>query len=214
MDIRNWIIIQWLWSLSIKSTCAFSPVTLMIMRPRPRPRSVTVWKNDGCGKHHSTAVSRQPSTSRIYNNFAANARSQEDDAPTLGAWIPVGSVSSLRGLTPVQVEIMGMNYVVWQNQNGQWSLLEDACPHRLVPLSQGRMNTDTNCLECAYHGWQFDTSGTVTHIPQLLETANKPLPSIQAPSLPVHTTGDLIWAFLPSKVHGESFPIIRAYLTI
>jgi phenylpropionate dioxygenase-like ring-hydroxylating dioxygenase large terminal subunit len=43
----------------------------------------------------------------------------------------------------------------------------DECPHRLAPLSQGRVDRTTNCIECPCHGWQFHANGTLVNIPQL-----------------------------------------------
>lgn len=33
---------------------------------------------------------------------------------------------------------------------------------RAAPLSQGRVDTRTGCLQCAYHGWQFGSDGKCT----------------------------------------------------
>jgi nitrite reductase/ring-hydroxylating ferredoxin subunit len=91
-----------------------------------------------------------------------------------------------------------------------WTAQVDACTHRLAPLSQGRVNPKTNCIECPYHGWNFDTDGTVQHIPQL--EPNKSITSIQTnqggniQTFPVHQVHDLLFVFLPSSLHGEMFP--------
>ena len=130
-----------------------------------------------------------------------------DDDEGIGAWIPIASANSLSGLGPQQVKVMGLDLVVWEGSNGTWSIMNDACPHRLAPLSQGRVDPETNCIECPYHGWQFDANGTVTKIPQL--DPNRTIDSVKggdARSLPVHQAGDLLYAFLPSSVHGEMFP--------
>lgn len=49
---------------------------------------------------------------------------------------------------------------------GHWLVFEDACPHRLAPLSEGRINPATGDLQCAYHGWAFNSGGRCTLIPQ------------------------------------------------
>lgn len=124
----------------------------------------------------------------------------------IGAWIPIASASALKGLGPERIEVMGQELVVWE-ANGTWSVMGDACPHRLAPLSQGRVDPETLCIECPYHGWQFTTNGTLTDIPQL--ELNRSVDSVKggdATSLPVHQAGDLVFAFLPSSVHGEMFP--------
>ncbi|KAG2490580.1 hypothetical protein HYH03_010974 [Edaphochlamys debaryana] len=55
---------------------------------------------------------------------------------------------------------------LWRDSKGAWRAVEDRCPHRLAPLSEGRLESD-GTLQCAYHGWQFDGRGACTHIPQL-----------------------------------------------
>jgi len=49
---------------------------------------------------------------------------------------------------------------------GEWNVFEDACPHRLAALSEGRIDENTGNLMCTYHGWTFDSAGKCTNIPQ------------------------------------------------
>eukprot|EP00884_Botryococcus_braunii_P016056 jgi/Botrbrau1/3133/Bobra.0070s0105.1 len=58
-----------------------------------------------------------------------------------------------------------MRLVVWKDGAGQWRCFADRCPHRLVPLSEGRIEADGTLL-CSYHGWRFDGEGKCTDIPQ------------------------------------------------
>lgn len=136
-----------------------------------------------------------------------------------GAWMPLGSASSLTGLSPVQVRVCGLDIAVWhaplldkrQRVAANFSAFVDACPHRLAPLSQGRVDDVTGCIECPYHGWQFDSSGNLTALPQL--DPGKRLESVtagrEATALPVHKAGDLLFVFLPTELTGESWPISR-----
>ena len=86
------------------------------------------------------------------------------DDDNIGAWVPIHSVSSLRGLGPQRITTMGLDLVVWEGLNETWSVMTDACPHRLAPLSQGRVDTETGCIECPYHGWQFDFEGSLIKV--------------------------------------------------
>ena len=125
-------------------------------------------------------------------------------APSLnqnGAWLPIGSVKSLVGDIPVSVEVIGEKLVVWRNGT-TWSVMRDVCPHRLAPLSQGRVDRTTGCLECPYHGWQFSANGACMKIPQLnserqLSPQSGGADRGRATAFPVRLTGDLIWSFLP-----------------
>lgn len=54
---------------------------------------------------------------------------------------------------------------IWKDASNTWQVFLDICPHRLIPLSEGRI-TDNKELQCAYHGWCFEASGKCTAIPQ------------------------------------------------
>ena len=53
--------------------------------------------------------------------------------------------------------ILGDDIVMYRRGNGSPVALEDACPHRKLPLSMGRLTGD--CVECGYHGLTFDGTG-------------------------------------------------------
>jgi nitrite reductase/ring-hydroxylating ferredoxin subunit len=51
---------------------------------------------------------------------------------------------------PHPLELVGRKLVLWRDGGGAWRAHEDACPHRLAPLSEGRV--EGGQLECSYHG--------------------------------------------------------------
>ena len=56
--------------------------------------------------------------------------------------------------------------VVWWDRNEEtWKVFDDRCPHRLAPLSEGRID-QWGRLQCVYHGWCFNGSGNCKFIPQ------------------------------------------------
>lgn len=67
---------------------------------------------------------------------------------------------------PHAFQILGEDYVLWFDSKASvWSVLCDACPHRLAPLSEGRVEPDGTLL-CAYHAWRFAADGSCVNIPQ------------------------------------------------
>ena len=58
-------------------------------------------------------------------------------------------------------KILGENVVFYRQQDGAIVALEDACPHRKLPLSKGSIRGDE--VICGYHGLAFDRT-TVTVI--------------------------------------------------
>jgi phenylpropionate dioxygenase-like ring-hydroxylating dioxygenase large terminal subunit len=82
------------------------------------------------------------------------------------AWYPVAYLDDLDPANPSAFTLLGVDLVLWfDRSSGSWRAFADVCPHRLVPLSQGRLNAAGE-LECPYHGWSFNGSGRCTAIPQ------------------------------------------------
>ena len=59
--------------------------------------------------------------------------------------------------------VVERDVVLFRSQDGRVVAMEDACPHRLLPLSMGRLKGDS--VECGYHGVMFDCTGKCTRIP-------------------------------------------------
>ncbi|MBV5260502.1 Rieske 2Fe-2S domain-containing protein [Synechococcus moorigangaii CMS01] len=80
------------------------------------------------------------------------------------AWYPIHFVQDLDKTKPTRFVLLGEPLVIWwQPKTQQWRVFSDVCPHRLAPLSEGRVVD--GCLECPYHGWQFAETGACTKIP-------------------------------------------------
>ena len=85
------------------------------------------------------------------------------------AWYPVYYLEDLDPTKPNTFTLLNQNLVIWWNKSGQsWRAFEDKCPHRLAPLSEGRVN-ESGLLECPYHGWAFSGTGNCEYIPQQTE---------------------------------------------
>ncbi|KAI5067053.1 hypothetical protein GOP47_0018205 [Adiantum capillus-veneris] len=88
-------------------------------------------------------------------------------------WYPVAVVADLDKRVPTAVRILARDLVVWWDRHGKtWQVWDDRCPHRLAPLSEGRIN-EKGELQCSYHGWCFaPCSGDCTCIPQASKDGN------------------------------------------
>lgn len=82
------------------------------------------------------------------------------------AWYPVHYVQDLDKGSLTRFTLLERDVVIWWDPKGEsWRVFEDKCPHRLAPLSEGRVNEE-GLLECPYHGWTFSGSGACESIPQ------------------------------------------------
>ncbi|MGK7907773.1 MAG: Rieske 2Fe-2S domain-containing protein [Synechococcus sp.] len=81
-------------------------------------------------------------------------------------WYPVAYLKDLDRGSPTRFTLLGRDLAIWWDRHGEaWRVFEDRCPHRLVPLSEGRI-ADDGLLECPYHGWAFSGDGQCDRIPQ------------------------------------------------
>ena len=81
-------------------------------------------------------------------------------------WYPIMPVCDLDKRVPHGKKVMGIDVVVWWDRNeSSWKVFDDACAHRLAPLSDGRID-QWGRLQCAYHGWCFNGVGDCKLIPQ------------------------------------------------
>lgn len=87
-------------------------------------------------------------------------------------WYPLAFSKVTSKKIPHRLELFGEPLVLWHNGTG-WAALADACPHRLAPLSEGRID-ESGQIECPYHGWTFTNQGTCTKIPQATDQAGLP----------------------------------------
>ncbi|TVQ08098.1 MAG: cell death suppressor protein Lls1 [Leptolyngbya sp. DLM2.Bin27] len=115
------------------------------------------------------------------------------------AWYPVAYLDDLATDQLTRFTLLDRGIVIWWSPNDQaWRVFEDKCPHRLAPLSEGRVNENGE-LECPYHGWAFAGDGACTHIPQ--QPADHPIhqnPRACAQALPTAIRQGLLFVY-PGK---------------
>ncbi len=78
-------------------------------------------------------------------------------------WYVILESNEVKGNKPIGVTRLGEKLVAWRDSRGQVTVMRDLCPHRGVALSVGDIRGD--CIECPFHGFQFDTTGRGTLIP-------------------------------------------------
>ncbi|KAF2941917.1 hypothetical protein DAI22_03g382100 [Oryza sativa Japonica Group] len=151
--------------------------------PRPRAASLAPRRRLRQPRCTSTGwLSSMPAPSAETETVAAPpVVGAEERFEWLDQWYPV----------PHGKMVMGLSVVAWLDGGGEWRVVDDACPHRLAPLSEGRVDGKGR-LQCAYHGWCFDGHGSCQFIPQ-------------APALgpPVHKNSKACVASYPSVVQNN-----------
>ena len=125
-------------------------------------------------------------------------------------WWPVAVEEFTDPSKPHKMMLLGNDVVIW-NDGENWRTFEDSCPHRGVPLSEGRVEKNGE-LMCAYHAWTFDGEGHCTSIPQTLtdEKQDRIRPKACVKSYPTQVKQGLIWVWGEKAAPGSDLAIQAA----
>ncbi|MEO0405769.1 MAG: Rieske 2Fe-2S domain-containing protein [Cyanobacteria bacterium P01_A01_bin.135] len=120
------------------------------------------------------------------------------------AWYPVHYLEDLDKTRLTRFTLLEQDIVIWWDPNAEtWRAFADQCPHRLAPLSEGRVN-ESGLLECPYHGWAFAGSGACEHIPQAPAQAQSERACAQ--SMPTRVHQGLLFVY-PGKADAARVPV-------
>ncbi len=75
----------------------------------------------------------------------------------------VAAFSAEVGRALLKRTIVEQPLILYRQQGGAVTAMEDRCPHRYVPLSLGRLDGDV--VQCGYHGMRFGPTGACLGIP-------------------------------------------------
>ena len=107
----------------------------------------------------------------------------------LNTWYPIAWSRDV-GRKLEARRIVEQNVVLYRTQAGGVVAMEDACPHRLLPLSMGKLRGDH--VECGYHGMTYDCSGKCVRVPgQEIVPA-----SALVKTYPTHENMGLVWIWM------------------
>lgn len=123
-------------------------------------------------------------------------------------WQPVALAAELIEGRPLPVRILGQDLVLFRDRAGRLGLLHAQCSHRRASLEYGVV--EARGIRCCYHGWLFDTDGTI------LETPGEPEDSqirhtVSHGAYPTREYKGLIFAYLGPPEQMPEFPIFDTF---
>ena len=122
-------------------------------------------------------------------------------------WWPVAYLRDLDPARPSRFTLLDRDLVIWWDRaTERWRAFPDVCPHRLVPLSEGRVNARGE-LECPYHGWSFDGEGRCQLIPQAEDATCSDSRRSRCSVLPTATGQGLLFVWTGAADAAGSHPL-------
>ncbi|HEY9732660.1 MAG TPA: aromatic ring-hydroxylating dioxygenase subunit alpha [Drouetiella sp.] len=114
------------------------------------------------------------------------------------AWYTVAASSEVQN-RPISVKLLGEDFVLWRDSSGKVIMQKDTCPHRSAKLSLGAVQG--NCIQCPFHGFTFDTTGSCTFVPE----TEKPAPNLRVETHGTVEQNGFVW-FNNNANHADSPP--------
>jgi phenylpropionate dioxygenase-like ring-hydroxylating dioxygenase large terminal subunit len=127
-------------------------------------------------------------------------------------WYPVVRSEDLGPDQPERAKILGLNFVVFRNEEGEACVLSDTCVHRGASLggawSMGNVPRIINgCIVCPYHGWEFNGEGKCVNIPSIGYGEKTPARA-KVDAYPVQEKYGIVFAFLGDLPEEERPPLL------
>ena len=119
-------------------------------------------------------------------------------------WYPVARSTEITNEAPLRTRIMSLDFVAFRDAAGQPHVLSDTCIHRGGALGKGTIKGD--CVQCPYHGWQYNGEGQCTVIPSLGDGQSPPARA-KVDSYPVQERYGIVFAFLGDLPEEERPPL-------
>ncbi|REJ79428.1 MAG: aromatic ring-hydroxylating dioxygenase subunit alpha [Acidobacteria bacterium] len=110
-----------------------------------------------------------------------------------GFWYAALPSEELRRKGMRRQRLFGLPLLFVRDGSGAVHALDDHCPHRGIPLSDGSF--DGWEIECCYHGWRFSCSGQCTAIPSLTPDSSVNPGRIKVRTYESAESDGLIWIY-------------------
>ena len=205
----------------LRPTTSSKPFNQGSQKPVASARTIDPRKRTFLSVSTSSTDSLSTSADATSNNEAPKLEEGSSIRPLHQNWWPVTLLSALDESRPNAVELLGMRLVLfYDSESESWKCLDDKCPHRFAPLSEGRIvhtakesegssKCDTGgktCIQCAYHGWEFNVDGSSAKIPQREKHQNQNDKRIPPPvqSFQVQTEAGIVWVWADPATNALS----------
>jgi phenylpropionate dioxygenase-like ring-hydroxylating dioxygenase large terminal subunit len=118
-------------------------------------------------------------------------------------WYVAGSADEFTE-QPVKRRMLGLDFVLFRDAQGIARVLSNTCTHRGGSLADGKVIGD--CIQCPYHGWEFDGDGKCQKIPSAGSNGKIPART-RVDAYPTDERYGLVFAFLGDLPESERPPI-------
>lgn len=118
-------------------------------------------------------------------------------------WYAILESHEIKRGRAVGVTRMGEKLVAWRDSSGNVTVMSDLCPHRGAALSIGKVTGD--CIQCPFHGFEFDPSGKCKLVPANGKNAQPPK-ALHVKTYVTREAHDMIFIWWGEPRADEDYP--------
>ena len=115
----------------------------------------------------------------------------------LNQWYVAGYIWELKD-KPIARTFLNEAVVLFKDGNGEACAIENRCPHRFLPLSDGTI--EDGGIRCGYHGMLFDKCGKCTEIPGQDKIPSK----AKVKSYQLEVQNEIMWIWFGDENNSEA----------
>jgi 5,5'-dehydrodivanillate O-demethylase len=124
-------------------------------------------------------------------------------------WYPVAFIRELDELPVKKVRLLGEDFALFRTPDGDYGIVAERCPHRGASLAYGYIEGEG--LRCGYHGWKFDTEGTLVDIMAEPDSSPKFREQCGVKAGRAQALGGMVWAWV-GEGEAPELPRYEAYV--
>ncbi|MGH1505516.1 MAG: Rieske 2Fe-2S domain-containing protein [Acidimicrobiales bacterium] len=124
-------------------------------------------------------------------------------------WYPVCFTRELSEFPVKKVRLLGEDFAVFRTGEGDYGIVHERCPHRGASMAYGIVDNDG--LRCGYHGWKFDTEGTLVDILAEPDSSATFRDKCRIEAGKAQELGGMVWAYIGEGPAPE-LPRYEAYV--
>ncbi len=115
-------------------------------------------------------------------------------------WYVAGHAEELTN-GPVGRTFLNEEVLIFRSHEGVLAAMSNRCPHRFAPLNMGKVVG--NCIQCPYHGMQFDSEGNCVSTPD----RGRAPPRSKLKTYPIVERHSLLWIWM-GRAEGADATLI------
>lgn len=118
-------------------------------------------------------------------------------------WYAILPSKKVKAHQVVGVKRLNLDLALFRNSEGDICCVVDQCTHRGAALSRGKVKGD--CIQCPFHGLEFDKNGKCTFIPANGKASTADISRYNVTHYPVKEANGIIylWYGEPEKASGD-----------